>query len=569
MQTVEERKQTQTSTMMHSAADQRHFREWSDNHQFDTEGRIDDKEACARRNSALGILSGNTLANCDHNEFRTTIKAPRKERKRMNSSKRFKIFGSMKKTGTRKKESDRDAREPAEEERQYDELALGRRMYLRDVVGGDPFMESRDSSLLHSGYADGVHRLPMTQYNMDKNEVHLPADQNDFDWDENELNFLSKSIEDESDLSNVFSSIHGSRSRSQSTHRSMASKKGIPMNQPKVNGFLLPHPRSRSRSNSRSISRVSRSNFIQSLQEAETAALNGLQNPSSCSSRRPQSTHMVPPSMFHSTSSRNNQDNILALAQARSRSRSTSNSRTKSSNLHRISTMNNLSNADENGLTSRKMIQIPLRKTYLEGNNENVYNHIHHRSRDQTKDQTLDDDSNSHVSALSMTSPTEASNKKTLNQMLSISFSDYENGTKNKSNTEYNEEEIGKPSFFCGLPMKSNYQLDSEESSCGSSSEERSSSVAELILRDDVLLPSTSSLTSQSTDVPNSDDEEEEESSDDEARGGEEDSSCNNPSKTSIFEPRKILTAIQGKLSDCFLPVSKSPPSYHSKTMFV
>ncbi len=496
------------------------YKNWNEEYENEESGRIGGKQTPAGRTPVQGILSGNTmLANCNSNEFEAAIKAPKKERKVMKKSKRFKIFGSMRKAGTRNKNGNQVASDdaPAIEVKQYDARALGRRryLYLRDVLEtGD--LDYRDASLPNAGNCDVVTSLPvMTQF---------AEKEDNFDWNDEDVEFLCKSSEYDSDLSNIDPVGYGSRSRSQSTHRSLTSfDRNAMHSQNRKN--LLPHSRSRSHSSNRGT--ISRSDFVQTLQQAEQKTLNRLSDAANRS--RSQSSH-------HS------------LQHVRSRSHSTHKSDCRMKT--RMDIINNPS--DENSGTLSRMVQNQGR------------NCIHESKRQQFEDNIFDD-AQSHVSALSMTSPTEASNNKILKEMLSISFSENGKIANKKSKTKYKTSDL---SFFCGLPsMKYPYDFNSDESSNDSNSDDMHSNVADLILNGEVL-PATSSLTSYSTDVQNSEDDEDDdeiESSSDEEKTRQHERAVG----YMHFEgAKKLLTIVQGKLSNCFVPATRSPPALHCKTMF-
>lgn len=532
------------------------FPDWSYRYNFQQGGILDENQTPGNyRNLAPGILIGNTkLANCDHSELQTTLKAPRKERKPMKSSKRFKIFGSMRKADPRNKNANNHvgASHSVLEERQSDEHNLGRKQYLRDV-GRDQSSEYQKITTLHRGYDGGWNKLQPNR--VVKDETILQENQNLYDWDDEDLQFLSKSIGDESDLSTMEPHMYGSRSRSQSTQRSFASSNRIPP---------IPHPRSRSQSNSRSGARVSRSHFVRKLQQKaeHTALISTLKNPNTLN--KSMSSHRSSSGAKYHKMRLN-----TSVDQARSRSLSTHSSKAQLSKGE-----HNIPEKDE--LASRRNSQLPPRRQFPQSKSQFVYDdegkmHRIYESRRKYRTDNGFDDTQSHVSALSMTSPTEASKKRLLNEMLSISFS--ENSiSSNKNPTTINKQDNNNiPNFFCGLSGM-NFQHDSGESSSDCSSDGRLSSVAELILQDNVL-PSTSSLTSHSTDIHDSEDDSEDdeiESSDTDSFERQNELSVDQKKNRTVSGTRKILTAIQGKLSDCFMPATNSPPSLQfKKSMFV
>jgi hypothetical protein len=550
-------------------------------------------------------------------------KAPKKEKKTMKSSKRFKIFGSMRKpngkrcgadtgtatdfidTGARKtktmpmvtattsdgspKHKTSDNNIHNNEKGVYDFSYLGHRRYLKDVIEQQSYeyegtSESYEAVLheqllkndsFNSAFRSSIESVNSIQHRSYELDKHC-----DF------LHRTQSSREDHVSLDEDKYRVNTNRSRSQSTQRSNASRYG-PQSQGYQNDVIM-KDRGRSQSTNR-FSSISYNSSDQIKSPHRCITIDRSRSQSTHRSmalsngQRPPTQRVIKNDSSASLSTHHNPRNTVTHTSIGAKNASYSqiipqtNSLTPSAhdffdgmNKKHVSaiTTPDLSRTIQTTSRTRGVSRSELLSTMANANQYpghlgfcNYQSNFGNGRRSNYVQKTLecnDDGASSQVSDLSMTSPTDASNKYFFNKMLAMN-SCCRNGLDKSSEAKL------KTGRFCAISQM--IESDSDDDSSEDSSCKAEDDFVDITINRESLLQTTSSITTNSTHYTASDEEEED---------SEEEQNLNEIHVLSekVIEnegqqdqgiyakySKKLISAIKCTLSDCFVPLSNSPPS--------
>ncbi len=528
---MKERQSPAMTSIMRIVTEQRNELEdsyWSDGGM--STARRESYLANHHEQNPLELLSGNTiLANQDDSaKLQTPLKAPKKSKKRMKTAKRLKIFGSMRK-GNDKRKQKQISNSTSNDSRDWDFTTLGVRRF-KDDERNDAILMSRSSPFDH-GYKPRYHNASQNR------QVH----QRDVFVEPNiERRRCNDSNHDLLNHSKSAEFVGGpqkfhlpdktfSRDQSQSTQRSsIRSDNAISRN---VKGNIdMPYSktvhkvRSRSQSTNRSLASTAMMTKSAEVYD-DDIGLSTSQSQLSCQNSTINSN-------FKSNSYETFGDHFNLLSM-----KSSSDFAQSGSVEHFHDQLSDIDNYDTS-------------KLYVDKNRSEQYqNQSEHFLDNQTQ-----------VSALSMNSPTTASNRSYPTVRKDYNILRSQKKTENPSNNP----------FFCHFPNVQCHNVknitDYDEGS-SDSSDSIDSSIIELTIGGDIVLPNTSSLSSQSTDLHLSDEEDDETENNEDLEqesASTSTSTCksayNHRDGKHFIVARKIFSVMQGKLADCLLPPLNSPP---------
>ncbi len=424
----------------------------------------------SKQNNHRVVLSGNTLlangghSSSDHHQ----TKAPKKQKRIMKASKRFKIFGNMTIAGGRNN-VDKDRKKDKITKSAYDFGKVGQSRYVRE------FQQSYDKE---PEPHETIYYERVINKHLSSNDTLLNSTNSD-----SQTMDVSRSHSSE----NHDMKVSYDRSRSHSSERSQR----LPM-KPTNNGFINAQPGVRQ-------------------------------------------TNMIPQQMINPITMKRDNKNHVILPQVTNKD-TYRNLYYEHSDTSRYDNLHNIKHLHGNRIPS----QLPMTNT---GNSFDININMYNRNstlRNHNIDQGLcnNDDIMSKVSELSMTSPTADSNKSYfLDKML---------------HSCYQGENQDRSTNLCSaatLNPRIEEESDSDDSS-SQNSDGLSSSVVEIAVEAQQVLSKVSTISSNSEDVV------ETESEDDVCTQDENEtkSEIPHPKSKILIQTKKLLSLIQGKFSDCFVP---------------
>jgi hypothetical protein len=450
---------------------------YSSDFESDHENENEKTPFVSSKHHSHGVLSGNTLLVNGGHSSSVQTKAPKKQKRIMKASKRFKIFGNMRIPGGRNY-IEKDKKKDTMTTSAYDFSKLGQSRYLKE------FQQSDDKETEHRE----------TIYYERVMNRHLSSS-------DTLLNSTSDS--QTMDVSRSHSSENcDMKSRSQSTERDQI----IAHVNPTINAYI-----NIQKGNQKGV----RQNKIIPQQMINPNTMRGAERNSQGTNNEMSETYQ---NLFvkHSVASRHN-------------------------NIHNVKRLH----------SNRIPSQLPMTNTM---NSLDIHMNIYNRNPvlehyNIVQGQYNDDDVMSKVSELSMTSPTAVTNKNFfLHKIL---------------NSCYQGENQDNSAYLCNVTaMNDKIEESNSDDSSSENSNDLCSSIVEIAVEPQQVLSKISTISSNSEDVVDV------ESEDDDCTQDETKSEMTHPKYKILIQTKKLLSLLQDKFSDCFVPEGFSSPSdnevYHN-----